>query len=103
MRRIVLFVLLFVVVLCFGLFLGFNWDTRFDLSLGFGSEDVQISVIMWTLGAFAVGAVCTTIVFAINLLKKGRKVKEQEAKMPNAKMPEAIVPEADVPELEEAR
>jgi hypothetical protein len=83
MRRIVLLALLFVAVLCFGLFLGFNWETRFALSLGFGSENAQVSVIVWTLGAFFAGVVCTTIVFATNLLKKGRK--EREAKVPAQK------------------
>ena len=106
MRRVVLFVLFFVVILCFGLFLGFNWETSFDLSLGFGLPVVQVSVIMWTLGAFLAGVVCTAIVFATNLVKNGRKAKDRVAKMPEAKMPGAKMPEAQVPEadgLEEAR
>ncbi|MDR0638478.1 MAG: hypothetical protein LBG27_06205 [Spirochaetaceae bacterium] len=88
MRRIVLLALLFVVVLCLGLFLGFNWETRFDLRLGFGSQDMQVSVIVWTLGAFLAGVVCTVIVFATNLLKKGRKVKYQAAKKPAVEEPD---------------
>lgn len=95
MRRIVLLALFFAVVLCFGLFLGFNWETRFDLKLGFGSEDVQVSVIMWTLGAFLAGVVCTVIVFATNLLKKGQKAKDQAAKLPAANLPAANEPERE--------
>jgi TRAP-type C4-dicarboxylate transport system permease small subunit len=78
MRRIVLLVLLFVVVLVvflFVVFLGLNWGTRFDLKLGFGSRDVPVSVIAWTLGSFIAGAVCTALVFVTILLKKGRKNK----------------------------
>jgi TRAP-type C4-dicarboxylate transport system permease small subunit len=73
MRRIVLLVPLLVIVLGFVMFLGLNWETRFGLKLGFGSQDVPVSVIVWTLGAFIAGGFCTAIVFAINLLKKGRK------------------------------
>jgi uncharacterized integral membrane protein len=76
MRRIVLLILLFVVVVVFVVFLGLNWGTRFDLKLGFGSRDMHVSVIVWTLGAFVAGAFCTAIVFATNLLKKERKNKE---------------------------
>ncbi|MDR1095591.1 MAG: hypothetical protein LBL31_04325 [Spirochaetaceae bacterium] len=79
MRRKFLFVVLFAVVLVFVVFLGLNWDTRFDLKLGFGSQDVPISIIAWTAGAFAVGVFCAAIVFATNVLKKGRKKKETGA------------------------
>jgi amino acid permease len=95
MRRIVLFALLFVVVLCFGLFLGFNWEMHFDLRLGFGSEDVRVSVIAWTLGAFFMGAVCTAIVFATNLLKKGRKVKDHTTRTPPAEVHETNGPDTE--------
>jgi hypothetical protein len=102
MRRIVLFALLFVVVLCFGLFLGFNWEARFDLRLGFGPKNVQVSVIAWTLGAFFAGVVCTVIGFATNLLKKGRKAKVHTAKKLFAKAREANGPDPN-PNIEEFR
>jgi uncharacterized integral membrane protein len=76
MRRNLLLILLFIVVLVFVVFLGLNWETQFNLKLGFGSEDVPISIIIWTLGAFAIGAFCTIVIFATNLLKKGRKEQE---------------------------
>jgi uncharacterized integral membrane protein len=76
MRRKMLLILLFVVVLVFVVFLGLNWETQFDLKLGFGSRDVPVSVIVWTLGAFAAGVFCTVIIFATNLLKKGRQAKD---------------------------
>jgi uncharacterized integral membrane protein len=76
MRRIVLLSLLFIVVLVFVVFLGLNWDTQFYLKLGFGSRDAPVSIIAWTVGAFATGVLCTAIIFATNLLKRGRKAKE---------------------------
>jgi uncharacterized integral membrane protein len=76
MYRKLLLVLLFVVVLVFVVFLGLNWETQFHLRLGFGSRDIPVSIIVWTVGAFIAGVVCTSIVFATNLLKKGRKAKE---------------------------
>jgi uncharacterized integral membrane protein len=79
MRRIILIVLLFFVGLFFVVFLGLNWAARFNLNLGFGSESVEIPVIIWTLGAFLAGAVCTSIVFLINILKRSRKAKQVAA------------------------
>jgi uncharacterized integral membrane protein len=79
MRRNLLLILLFAIVLVFVVFLGLNWETQFALKLGFGSRDVPVSIIVWTLGAFVVGVVCSAIVFATNLkkgLKKGRMEKE---------------------------
>jgi hypothetical protein len=76
MRRNFLLILLFAVVLVFVVFLGLNWETEFHLRVGFGSRDIPISIIIWTLGVFADGVLCTAIVFATNLLKKGRKKKE---------------------------
>jgi uncharacterized integral membrane protein len=79
MRRTFLLILLFAVVLVFVVFLGLNWETSFNLKVGFGSKDIPISIILWTAGAFAAGVLCTVIVFATNLLKKGRKKKESGA------------------------
>jgi TRAP-type C4-dicarboxylate transport system permease small subunit len=82
MRRIVLLillVLLFAAVLFFVVFLGLNWNTDFSLKRGFGSEDAQVPVIAWTLGAFVAGGLCTTVIFAVSRLRRGRKIKEQTA------------------------
>ncbi|MDR1231595.1 MAG: hypothetical protein LBK61_09365 [Spirochaetaceae bacterium] len=76
MRRTFMFILLFAVVLVFVVFLGLNWKTQFNLQLGFGSDGVSVSIIAWTMGAFVVGVFCTAIVFATNLLRKGRKKKD---------------------------
>jgi uncharacterized integral membrane protein len=73
MHRKLLLILLFIVVLVFVVFLGLNWETRFYLKLGFGSKDMSVSVIAWTLGAFVAGALCTFIIFATNLVKKERR------------------------------
>jgi uncharacterized integral membrane protein len=75
MRRIVLIILFFVVVLFFAIFLGLNWGISFHLNLGFGSGGADVPVILWTLGSFAAGAFCAAIIFATSLRKKAKKAK----------------------------
>ena len=75
MRRVILLILLFVVVLIFAVFCGMNWSTAFHLNLGFGSAGFDIPVILWTLCAFGAGVLCTFIAMLTRMLKKTIRAK----------------------------
>jgi uncharacterized integral membrane protein len=94
MRRVILLILLFIVVLIFAVFCGMNWGTKFHLNLGFGSKSFDIPVILWTLCAFGAGVVCTALAVLINMLKKrartGVKPSGKDGKAPVPPEPAAL-------------
>jgi uncharacterized integral membrane protein len=88
MRRVILLILLFIVVLIFAVFCGMNWSTKFQLNLGFGSKSFDIPVILWTLCAFGAGVVCTALAVLISVWKKRARTgiktndKDEKASVP---------------------